>query len=166
MKTRASQSGFTLIESVAVIALAGAVTATALPRLTALTGEARYAALQSAGSALATVAATAHGKFMIDGRGTQALEDVSVSMVAGYPAADGATFDAAGLGKGYVLYAGGAAPAANAPAVAPGSMAIVPKSIAGTPRARDCYLVYTQGRAPNIPPAIEPGENASAATCT
>lgn len=166
MKTRASQSGFTLIESVAVIALAGAVTATALPRLTALTGEARYAALQSAGSALATVAATAHGKFMIDGRRTQTLEDVSLSMVAGYPVADRATFDAAGLGKGYVVYTGGATPAPNAPALAPGSMAIVPKSIAGTPRARDCYLVYTEGLAPNIPPVITEGGKTSAASCT
>jgi len=166
MKTRPSQSGFTLIESVTVIALTGVLTATALPRLTALTGEARYAALQSAGSALATVAATAHGKFMIDGRRTQALEDVSLSMVEGYPAADGATFDAAGLGKGYVVYTGAAAPTADMPAVAPGSMAIVPRSIAGTPRARDCYLVYTQGRAPNLPPVITTGENTSAATCT
>jgi len=166
MKTPRSQSGFTLIESVTVIALTGVLTATALPRLTALSGEARYAALQSAGSALATVAATSHGKFMIDGRSTQTLEDVVLSMVEGYPAADAATFDAAGLGKGYVIYTSASAPASTAPAVAAGSMAIVPKSIAGTARASDCYLVYTQSRAPNIPPVIAEGENASGASCT
>lgn len=164
MKTRPFQSGFTLIESVTVIALTGVLTAAALPRLTALTGEARYAALQSAGSALATVAVTAHGKFLIDGRGTQALEDVSLSMVEGYPAADQATFDAAGLGKGYVLYTH--ASDANAPAVPAGSMAIVPRSIAGTARARDCYLVYTQSRAPHTPPVVTEGAGASGASCT
>lgn len=166
MKTPAFQSGFTLIESVTVIALTGVLTATALPKLTALAGEARYAALQQAGSALATVAATSHGKFMIDGRRTQALEDVSLSMVEGYPAADQATFDAAGLGKGYVMYTSASAPTAIGPAVNPGSMAIVPRSIAGTARARDCYLVYTQSRAANMPPLIEEGGNAGAASCT
>lgn len=166
MRTRPSQSGFTLVESVTVIALTGVLTAAALPRLTALSGEARYAALQSAGSALATVAATAHGKFMIDGRSTQMLEDVSLSMVEGYPAADQATFDAAGLGKGYVLYTSAPGSSANAPAVPAGSMAIVPRSIAGTAQARACYLVYTQGRAPHIPPVITEAAGASGDACT
>lgn len=164
MRTRPSQSGFTLIESVTVIALTGILSAAALPRLTALSGEARYAALQSAGSALATVAVTAHARFMIDRRTTQEMEDVTLSMVEGYPAADRATFDAAGLGKGYVLYTNASDPAA--PPVPAGSFAIVPRSIAGTPGARACYLVYTEGRAPHTPPVVTEGDGASAASCT
>lgn len=148
-------SGFTLIELISVIGVVGVVSATAVPRLTALAGEARYAALQVAQGALSSVASSAHGQFMIDGAATQAFEDVAVPMVHGYPGADPALAAAAGLARGYTVYPKGT-----------GSMIIVPKDLAGTDGAARCYLVYTQSPAPRTPPTIAIGDGTTAAACT
>lgn len=148
------QSGFTLIELIATISVVGVVTATAVPRLTALAGEARYASLQVAQGALLSVASTAHGKFMIDGAGTQAFEDVALPMVNGYPRAHPALADAAGLAKGYTARTDDA-----------GSLVVVPNGLAD-PAAARCYLVYTQSRAPHTPPTVAIGGDTTAATCS
>jgi MSHA pilin protein MshA len=152
---RAQGGGFTLVELVSVIAVTGILTATALPRLTALTGEARYAQLRQARSALMTVATTAHGQFLIDGRSTQALQDVTVPLENGYPAANQALADAAGLGNDYLVHSASA-----------GSMTVVPKDIAGTPRAAGCYLVYTESPNMHTPPAVAVGPGTNGDSCT
>jgi MSHA pilin protein MshA len=151
---RCRESGFTLVETTAVIAIVGTLAATALPRLTALSGEARYASLDHARGALASVATMSHAKFLINGGATQTFEDSTVMLVHGYPAASQATADAAGLGASYVVST-----------VAAGTMSLVPKTIAGTARANDCYLVYEQASAANPRPRIRMGDNTSAATC-
>ena len=151
---RLRESGFTLVETTAVVAIVGTLAATAMPRLTAMTGEARYASLENARAALATVAAMSHAKFLINGAATQTFEDSKVALVHGYPAASQATADAAGLSASYVVSA-----------VDLGTMSLVPKSIAGTPRANDCYLVYEQASAANPRPRIRMGDNTSAETC-
>lgn len=151
---RCRESGFTLVETTAVIAIVGALAATAMPRLTAMSGEARYASLENARGALATVAAMSHAKFLINGASTQTFEDSTVSLEHGYPAASQATVDAAGLSAHYVVSA-----------VALGTISLVPKSIAGTPRANDCFLVYEQASAANPRPRIRMGDNTSAETC-
>ena len=151
---RCRECGFTLVETTAVVAIVGTLAATALPRLTALSGEARYASLENARAALASVAAMSHAKFLINGAATQTFEDSKVALVHGYPVASQATADAAGLGASYVVST-----------VALGTMSLVPKSIAGTPRANDCYLVYEQASAANQRPRISMGDNTSAETC-
>jgi len=147
------QSGFTLVELVAMVGVVGVLGATALPRLTALAGEARYASLRVAQGALLSVASTAHGRFMIDGAGTQAFEDVGLPMVNGYPGAHPALADAAGLARGYTVRTDGA-----------GSLVVMPNGLAD-PAAARCYLVYTQSRAPHAPPTVAIGSDTSAATC-
>ena len=147
------QSGFTLVELIAMIGVVGVIGATALPRLTGLAGEARYASLQVAQGALLGVASAAHGKFMIDGAGTQAFEDVALPMVNGYPGAHPALADAAGLARGYTVRTDGS-----------GSLVVVPNGLADAAAAR-CYLVYTQSRAPHTPPTVAIGGDATAATC-
>lgn len=151
---RCWESGFTLVETIAVIAIVGTLAATAMPKLTAMAGEARYASLENAGAALATVAAMSHAKFLINGGTIQTFEDSEVALVHGYPAASQATVDAAGLSVSYEVSA-----------VAGRTISLVPRPIAGTPRAKDCFLVYEQASAASQRPAIRMGANTSAKTC-
>jgi prepilin-type N-terminal cleavage/methylation domain-containing protein len=158
--------GFTLVETTTVIAIVGTLAATALPRMIALEGEARYVSLDSARAALSTVATLSHAKFLINGRTTQTFQDSTVALVEGYPAANQATADAAGLRGSFVVYTRMSGSGATAPPVYAGAMSLVPKGIAGTARSRSCFLVYEQASAAHPVPRIRMGGDTSADTCS
>lgn len=147
--------GFTLVETTAVIAITGALAAAALPRLTAMGGEARIAMLDNARGALSSVSVMAHAKFLINGDTTQTFEDSTVALVNGYPAASQATVDAAGLSADYVVYPKGTS-----------AITLVPRAMAARGKASSCFLVYEQAAAPNTRPSIRLGEDTTAESCT
>jgi MSHA pilin protein MshA len=60
-----SQSGFTLIEMVAVIIILAIMAATALPKFTNLSGEARYASLSGLQGGLRSAMALAKAKWLV-----------------------------------------------------------------------------------------------------
>ncbi|MES2739817.1 MAG: type II secretion system protein [Pseudomonadota bacterium] len=159
------QTGFTLVELIAVIVILGILAATALPKFVSMSGDARYASLNAARGALSSVSSLLHGKYVINNLSTQTVEDGTVTLVYGYPAANQATANAAGLAADYTIYTQVSGPTATTPNVYGGSMSIVPNNIAGTAKAIDCFLIYEQATASSPGPKIRVGGNTTAATC-
>ncbi len=91
---RRSESGFTIIELVVVIALLGLLAAVALPRFTNLRGEAQTAAFRGVQGSFHSAIALAHATWLAQNSPAQitlegALANVSMS-AAGYPTIDAA----------------------------------------------------------------------------
>ena len=89
------QSGFTLIELVAVIVLLGILAVTALPRFVNLQADARLAVLeglkasmQGSGTQVYAKALIAGDESSTDGSDTVTIGSDSIVIVSGYPAAD------------------------------------------------------------------------------
>jgi len=80
-----SESGFTLIELIAVIVILGILAATALPKFVDLTTDARIAKVNAALGSLKSAAAMTHGKFLVNPVSPQTFEGVAVTFVNGYP---------------------------------------------------------------------------------
>lgn len=169
---KSAQGGFTLIELIVVIVILGILAATALPRFTNLSGDARVASLNAARGALTATAAMTHGRWLVTPGTAQTVEGIEVAMngASGYPAiqtAAGAAsheqlMRAAGLWDDYAPVLAGAATATR-PLVAAGSIGIVPRNIENTATSVTCFLTYTPALAANTIPTVTVTGNAD--TC-
>lgn len=149
------QSGFTLIELVAVIVLLGILAVTALPRFVNLQGDARASVLEGVRSAVQGASSQVYAKSLITGTDAAATGSadigggVTVDTVFGYPAASTTGILAAIIEDSEDIIT------AIDTSVTPNVVTIgyTDGAVAPAPRT-DCNFTYTAAANANTPAAI------------
>lgn len=151
---RRTQSGFTLIELVVVIAILGILAAVALPRFTDLQTQARVAKVNALMGSVRAAAANAKATAVVGGTSCATATGTSVSMEGAtitlnhcYPTADAAGIIAAanlnGANDGVTISAGAAA-----------AGSVVTIAVIGASDTAKCRVSYTSPNASNGQPTI------------
>jgi len=138
--SKASQSGFTLIELVVVIVILGVLAAFAVPRFMGLETQARVAALRGLQGSVKSAATLAHSSQIAQGLAantTIVVEGTNITMLNGYPtlaSIDNLVTDTTNNGFAY--------------AAATGTF-----TKTGAPTPANCSFTYTAATA-TVPPVI------------